>query len=86
MYHYILWHHIFENFQIFQRAIELLQQLTMTTWQTTVEERFYMKTDLNRACMRKIIHVCNQDDTMIYNRHGGGGEPCRDKQISVRKK
>jgi len=25
MYHYILWHHIFENFQIFQRAIELLQ-------------------------------------------------------------
>jgi hypothetical protein len=30
------------------------------------------------------IPVCNQDGTMIYNRHGG--EPCRDKQISVRKK
>ena len=40
MYHYILWHHIFENFQIFQRAIELLQQLTKTTLQTTVEEKF----------------------------------------------
>jgi hypothetical protein len=41
MYHYILWHHIFENFQIFQRAIELLQQLTKTTLQTTVEEKLY---------------------------------------------
>ena len=42
MYHYILWHHVFENFQIFQRAIELLQQLTKTTWQTTVEEKPYL--------------------------------------------
>lgn len=31
-----------------------------------------------------LIPVCIQDDTMIYNRHGGA--PCRDKQISVRKK
>jgi len=42
MYHYVLWHHIFENFQTFQRAIESLQQLTKTTWQTTVEEKHHV--------------------------------------------
>jgi hypothetical protein len=39
IYKYILWHHIFENFLIFQRAIESLQPVTMTTGQTTVEEK-----------------------------------------------
>ena len=58
MYHYILWHHIFENFQIFQRAIELLQQLTKTTWQTTVEEKFYLPSNF----------------TLMYGRSDGSTE------------